>query len=253
MFTKWEDKMPDGTTTVGVSLIPVEEMQKMEAATQYLESVRELSVTNDEEAQNANEVIRTVKKTRSELDARRKEIGRPYYDKYKQVNDEYARVLTALDNGAKVISRGLIAWQREEERKRREAEAKARAEAEEKRRKAEEKARAEAAKADTYREQGREEMAEKADARAESHFEAATTTVSPVVPQKKLAGASFVKKYVAEMKDMDKAVAFCMARPELRQFVSIDLKGLERIQNAAKGNLKVEGVEFKEDMSLRNR
>jgi DNA repair exonuclease SbcCD ATPase subunit len=232
------------TATVGTELIPRTSIELMEAALEYLNSIREIIIKTQPEYEEAASVCKQIKGHINTLEKNRKELVEPYNKKVKAINDKYKEVTTKLQNGDGHIRQAMSAYYQEQERKRQEEQRKLQAEADEKRRKAEEAARKEAEKVEQYRQEGREEMAQKAEARMETAVEVATTTVAPEVEQKKVSGISYRTEYECHVKDHKAAVLFCIDSPNFVGTVLIDIKAIERAAKAFKGKLSIPGIEI---------
>lgn len=233
------------------SLIPVETKNKLTKALEFFHSLKEVKFTNEEEYNNGVELCRSVKSHINQIDSDRKELVKPFNDKVGIINGECNGIIAKLKNAETVIKKGMGDYFQAKERKRIEDQRKLEAEAEEKRRKEAEKARAEAEKAEAYREQGREEMADKAEARAETAASTASTLVAPIVTNSaKVSGTSFKTVYKAEVMDAVTAAQSCLSNDMLKQYVSVDIKGIEKLANAMKGNLKVDGIRIVADTQV---
>lgn len=226
------------------NLIPQDAEQKLAVALDYLTSIQGVTVTNQNEFEAANSVTAQLKGHIKNLEDKRLELVKPYKAKSKVIDDRFAVVRNALLNGATKIGAAVSAYRAVLERQRRQAQAIAGAAAEEKRKKEAAAAQKEIDKVKRYRTEGREEMAENAEARAVTHLDLAENTVAPVQESVKLKGTSFVDHWTAEVTDFEKAVPACMASPFTRAAVKINDKELERAQRQAKGELKLEGVQF---------
>lgn len=248
---KLRDVITDGV--VKSELIPQDAIDKVVAAVDYLAGIEEVKVNTDEEQARAATFVGELKMYSKDIVARRQEITAPYKEKATRIEKAIKPVLDAIDNGIQKISTAVITYQREVERKRLAEQRRLEAEAEEKRKKEQEKAAAELAKANTYREAGREDMAQKAEIRAETHIDAAVTTIAAVVEKPKIAGTSFVETWKAEIKDKKMAIAAMINDPVLLQHVDINIAAVEKLQNAAKGALPVPGIEFTKSFQMRNR
>jgi len=241
--------------------IPNEALAVIDGAKGYLEAVLqrlgdtvELVISNAQEYESANDVTAELKRQMDAVEAKREAVAGPLYRTWKETNGTFSAVTAKFKNATEVYGRAIAAYNRKLRLEFEEAQRKAQAEAEERRRQEEEAAQKEREKANAYREQGKEKLAEKAEVRADfRQYRASTVVAVPPPPPPKLAGTSFTASYKAEVKDVDAAVAYCMARPELRQFVTIDCAGLARLQKAAKGNLRVDGVVFEEQSTVKHR
>jgi hypothetical protein len=238
---------------VSYDLIPAEDQKSLESAVAYLDSIKELKVSSDDEENNAAKVVTQLKKDVRALILRRKELVKPHKASSDLIEARYRTVVPKLEGAIKTIGRGVIDYHAEKQRKADAAEKKRQAEADAKADREQEAARKEVEKAKQYDEDGRTEMADKARVRAGEHIEAATTQVAPVEKRVAPEGASFPAKWVPTVEDTTKAVTAMLKNPVYFQFVTIDLKGLEKLAKNLKGNIDIPGITFKKDYDMRNR
>ena len=119
------------------------------------------------------------------------------------------------------------------------------------RRQEEERARKEAEKVQKYTEQGRPEMAEKAQARMDTAQNISQNIVAPIVQNTaKVGGTTFKKVYKVNVLDLKMAVKSCLENDILSNYVDLDVKGIERLANAQKGKLSIEGIQIVEDVQV---
>lgn len=233
------------------SLIPVETKEKIEKALEFFNSLKSVSFNNDQEYENGVELCKSIKQHINTIDSDRKELVKPLNDQVGEINGECNGVIKKLQNAESVIKRGMGDYYAEKERRRIEDQRRLEAEAEERRRQEEEKARKEQQKAEAYREQGREEMAQKAEARAETAASIASTVTAPIVENTaKVNGTSFKKVYKATITNAKDAVQACLMNDILFQYVSIDLKGIEKLAGTQKGMLNIPGIFIKEEFQV---
>lgn len=227
------------------ALIPQERKEQIAAVIEYCNSVREITISNQQEYQGAAGVIGDLKKRLRDLDEAKKGVTKEWAEKKKIVDAHYKAVSDAVSNVVSKINSAMGAWYAAEQRRLAEERKKVEAEAAERQRKAQERAEREMQKAEQYREQGREEMADKATARAETAIETAETAVAPEPEDTtKVQGTSMKKVWSAEVVDVGTAAAHCLSKPELAAFVSIDTAGLVKLQTTLKGTLQIPGVTF---------
>jgi hypothetical protein len=223
-------------TTIETSLIPVTMQNKIKDALEFFNSLKNLSIKNATQYDNAVNLCKDVKVKIKELENDRKDLVAPYKDKASAIDKEYKAVRDKLENAEKVIKNGMEAFYQEQERKRIEEQRKLEAEAEAKRLAAEKKAEEERLKAEAYRMQGRAEMAAKAEARAETAEEKAANTVVQVVENTaKVQGVTMIKKYEVTVTSQETAIKNLAANPALHQFLIIDIAGIQAAVNKAKG------------------
>jgi hypothetical protein len=233
------------------SLIPVETKEKIEKALEFFYTLKEVKFSNDLEYENGVELCRSIKQHIKVIDDDRKVIVKPLNDQVGEINSECNGVIRKLQNAETVIKSGMGQYFQVKERKRIEDQRKLDAEAEERRRQEEEKVRKEQGKAETYREQGRDKMADKAEARAATAETIASSVVAPIVQNTaKVSGTTFKKVYKVSVVDQKRAVEVMLMNDILFQYVSIDIKGLERLVNAQKGRIEIEGIKITEDVQV---
>ena len=237
-------------TVETTELIPMETREKIEKALEFLESIEHVEFTKQKEYDYGVEICKSIKNNINELEKKRKELATPHYNKFKEINSEFD-VIKMLQDTEKIFKNGMNQFFQEQERKRIEHQRKLDAEAEAKRRQEEERARREAEKAEMYREKGRDEMAAKAEARAETAQTVADTIVAPVVEnQAKTSGVSYKTVYKISVEDENKAILACVGNPVLRQYVSLDVPGLQRLAQAQKGRFECDGIRVIEDKQV---
>lgn len=234
-------------------LIPRDDQHMLEVAMNYVESIKDITVGNDKEEAIAAQIVGDLKKDVKTLTGRRKELTAPFKEKAVAIESRYKEVLDALGNRITAISKHVTDYHAEKERKREEKQAIGQAEAEDAARQAQEKAEEWTQKAEEYEAAGKDKLAKQARARAASYMEKAVTKVAPVEEESTPEGTSFVKKWVAEIVDLDAAVKDMLANPLLRGLVTIDLAGLARLYTNVKGNLTVDGIRFTKQTTMRNR
>lgn len=241
-------------TTTTTELIPVEKQQSIENASkmimEFLKGAKQIKITSQDEYDNSVEICKKIMAKIKELESDRVELVKPIKDQATKIDQRYREVRCVLENGESVFKSAMKVWFAEQERKRIEEQRKLEAEAEAKRKAEEERALKELQKAEEYRAQGREAMAEKAEARAETSINVAQSTVAQVVTNSaKVAGVGFRKVIKARIINEAKAKLSCCNNPVLSSYVTLDIKGLERLATAQKGNLQIDGIEFFEDFS----
>jgi len=233
------------------SLIPIETKRKIEKALEFFNSLKQVKFSNDQEYGNGVGLCKSVKEHINVIEADRKLLVKPFNDQVTEINGECNGVIKKLQNAESVIKKGMAEYFATNERKRIEEQRKFEAEAEERRRQEVEKARKEAEKADRYHEQGREEMAEMAKARAETAAFIASNIVAPIAQNTAEAkGVSFTKKYKVNIIDLKKAVQACLNSNILSSYVNLDVAGIQRLANAQKGQISIDGLQITEDFQV---
>ena len=154
-------------------------------ATDALTTAKAVVVKTPEQFEAAGRILASIKGQLKAVEAQRRSITDPMNASVKAVNDLFRRPKEALEAAAAYYERPMADFKREEERKRREAEAKAREEQERLRREAEAKAAEERKKLEDER-KAQEELERK----AKEAKEAAEREANPV--------AAFIKRQEAE-------------------------------------------------------
>lgn len=229
-------------------LIPQSAQEQISKALELFGSLREIKITSQENYDHCGELLVQIKQMINLLEDDRKSIIKEPDGIVRSVNAHYKSVRDKLENGERVMKAARQQFFAELERKRIEQQRKLEAEAAEERRKAEAKAEEERRKAEAYREQGKETLAAKAEARAESAEVKAATTVAPIVQEVSAGKNSSMRKYLrVEIVNEQAAKLYCLNNPALCGYVTLDIKGIEKLINASKGVIKVEGVNVTEE------
>lgn len=233
------------------SLIPTELKEKIEEAMIFFFSLREISFSNDEEYENGTEKCRQAKDFINIIEKRRKELILPFEKEIEKINNPCLDVVKKLKTSECVMKEGMAEYFKQKERSRLESQLKLEAEANERRRQETEKVRKETEKANAYREQGRNEMADKAEARAAT----AAIMVHSIVPAivengARTKGTTFTKKWEVNIFDLKKAVRFCIDNDILSRYVTLDMRGLQKLVNAQKGQILIDGIKIIEDFQV---
>lgn len=155
------------------------------AAMAALDTAKAVVVTTPDQFEAAGRILAQIKGKIKEVEAQRRSITDPMNASVKAVNDLFRRPKEALEAAAAYYERPMAEYKREEERNRREAEARAREEQERLRREAEAKAAEERKKLEDER-KAKEEL----DRKAKEAEEAAQREANPVV--------AFMKRQEAE-------------------------------------------------------
>lgn len=225
-------------------LIPQSSIELMKTALHFLDTMQKVNIRTQDEYENAVGICKQIKSHINSLEKDRRSLVAPYNKKVTAINGKYKDVTSKLKNGDEHIRLAMREYHQEQVLKRQEEQRKREAEAAEIRRKAEKKARLEAEKAAKYREMGREEMAEKAEARVETAVEVAQTTVAPEVEEKKVSGVSYRTKYECVVEDKKTAIHFLVDNPMFIDHVIVDTKAIERAAQAFKGKLEIPGLKI---------
>lgn len=196
-----------------------------------------LSVTNDEEYQDAAEFLKVLKDQAGKVRDFFKPIKDAAHKAHKEICDREKMMLEPLTRAESVIKKAASGYLADQERKRREAEERARqaAKAEADRRMAE---------AIDLEKQGR--MEEAAAAMEEAEIIDSTTVTVPMSSAKKVKGVSSSRDW--EIVSIDESrvpmdVAGSVIRP-------VDTGAVMRLIRASKGSIKIPGVIYKETMKM---
>jgi hypothetical protein len=235
------------------ALIPQDKKDEINNLLMELDSYKEITVRNDEENRNLNAIMVGYKGQIKKIDALRKKAIEPYYPQVTYFNKFYNGVIARVKSFVNNCDVALGKYERDQRIKRQAEQAKRDAAATEIRRKKEEAARKEMEKAKRYAARGRTKMSAEAEARAEEKIEEAEQAVAPIVEETKLDSTSFVTKYVATVTDKAGAVEYCLSIPALEGCVDLNLKAIERQQNAAQGKWEIPGINFEKQLKSRSR
>lgn len=219
--------------------IPVPATNYQNEARAFLDSARALKVTTPEQAKTVAEDLRKIKALWKKVDETRKELKQPIDAEAAKVQAFYKPALDWLKEAEDIQKKALEKFMDEEDRKRREAEARAAEAARIEREKLEAKAReAEAAG-----------KAEKADALRERAETVAITAPAPT-PATKLAGIGSAFVYEAEVIDFADLLAFIVVNPMYHYLLKIDQTALDRIAGTLKDNFQMPGTKLVKKRSL---
>lgn len=177
---------------------------------------------NEAQWENAAELLRSVKGLQKEAESVRKQITQPMLDEKRRIDNFFTTRFTApLTEAENSLKSGMLAYQREQERKAREAQA-----AEEERARKERQRLAErAAKAE------QKGQLEKADDLRDRAAGVVAPVVTPSVPKAK--GISTREVWDFEITD-EKAVP--------REYLAVDLSKIRKVVAAMKGDTNIPGV-----------
>lgn len=186
-------------------------------------------IASPETYQWAGEQLREIKSKAKELDERRKKITKPLDEAKKQVMDLFRPALEFLTQAETIIKRKMIVYQSEQEKIRREAEAKAR----EAQRKEQERLEEQARKAEA---KGKAEQAEALRQQADM---TPAVVVAPEAP--KANGTSIRTDWEAEVMDK-KALIKAIAAGTAPDVLDVNMKTLNQMARALKDQLNIPGV-----------
>jgi hypothetical protein len=170
--------------------VQTEDKSEINAIQSLPELYRNFEIVTADHCQQAATVLSDAKKRVAVLEERRKQITKPLDDAKKSVMDLFRPATDACAALERIIKPKIAHYHNEQERIRREAQAKAEEEARKERARLE----AQAAKA---REKGKEERAEALEIKA-----ATTVAVTPAIATQKITGASVRKVWSAEVIDV---------------------------------------------------
>ena len=255
--------------TLGTSALAPQEKEEAESyrveANGLLEAAKSIRVVDADSYKVAGHFFAEIKAKIKEIEAARVRRVKPLNDTVKLLNEDFNGVKAQLESILKVVEAPMLAFQREEERKRREAEeaarkererieAEARAKAEEERRKleqarrdAEEAARAAAEAAEDPFEAA---LAQEEAARKEAEAEAARKAIEDSLREAALAKNAVVvdapAKITAAGTSLRKAWKFRIVDASLipRGYLIPDEQALGQIARTEKEAASVPGVEF---------
>lgn len=217
-------------SVIEVKPIETKEIKEMTTnAEQTLTTCQNLKIKGQEEYSYAGECLKQIKSKMTNLEDKRKEITRPLDVAKKAVMDLFRKPLDMLSEAERIIKKGLLTYQQEQETLRREQEKKlteqARKEEERKRKALEERAR----KAE---EKGNLEKAEELREKKEEVF-----VPAPVVPNQveKIRGVTTKKIWKFRIVD---------ANLIPREYLIPNEKMLGDIARATKDTLKIPGIGF---------
>lgn len=234
-------------------LIPREKLDLMQSCLDYLSSIKEVTITNDAENMAAGAIRSKLNGYIKDLGTEKKLLTKPYKEKSSYIDKEFKIVNDKLQNGFDAIGNAMGTYKLEQDRKVALEQKRLEAEAEDKRRKAQAQAVKQADLAQEARMKGNLKQAEKYDAAVEAKIEESQQTVAPIITQEKPKGTSYRMYWEVSITDLEKAVNACLSRQDLRKYVLIDTKELQKLQKAYDGSLDIEGVRFIKRLSTTSR
>jgi hypothetical protein len=183
----------------------------------------EVVIRNNDDLREISDELKQIKTLYNCLDTERKTATKPLDESKKKIMDWFRSPMERLEKAENTRKQAILAFQREQERIRLEAERKLQAEADKKRQEA-------LQKAEAVREAGKDDKAEK-------YIEKAAAIVAPILAPtvEKVAGIS--TKKVWKYRVTDTALI-------PREYLIVNDKMLGEVARATKGALKVSGVEF---------
>lgn len=199
----------------------------------------DLVISNQEQYENANVILKEIKTRWKELDEERKSITKPMDDAKKRIMDLFKKPLDLLESAENKIKKLMIGYTQEQERIAREEQERLQKEAdkiaEEERKKLEaKKARAEAS--------GKTEKAEELAMQIETIIPAQAPVVTANIG--KVSGVSYKDKWSAEVVDFNLLP---------NEYKIANQQALDKVAQATKGGITIPGVKFKSEKILASR
>lgn len=176
-----------------------------------------------------NEIANRIKL----LNEQRMKLTRPLDTAKKAIIDFFRKPVELLEKAESVRKRAIIDFQKEQDRIRREAEAKLQEEARK-------KAEALAAKAEKADEKGKSGKAEELRLQAE----ATKLNVPLIAPAPKIAGTTIRTIQSAEVTDKMELIKYIVKNPNFAMLLTPDTKMLKQLATSTKGTLQIPGVRF---------
>ena len=250
--------------TGSMLVVPKIDMEgQLRLAQQHLKDLESFAITSQPDADTIAEELAKAKKLAKDLDDQRSAIKEPFLKTGKAIDEQFKPTLEILKQIQNVCSSGLVQWQRVQEEKARQEQARLDAEAAaerqrlreeaEKQSKAAAEAEAAAAQA-TSPEQARaaQEQAQAArEAQAALQDTAAMTVSAPAFVAKTKA-ATVTDNWQAEVIEPSAAIKYIAARPELHYLLTIDSRALLNAAKMQKEALQIDGVRVFNKGSVRS-
>lgn len=215
--------------------------QLLSSAERFLAVAQSYRITSPELYEAAAADLQEIKGKLKALEEKRIAITRPLNQALKAVNDLFRKPKELLEQAEALLKRAMGAYDQEQERRRREEQARLEAEA----RKERERLEAQARKAE---EKG---QLEKAEALRESATSIIAPLVSPVAKAPKVSGIATRGLWKARVTDKAALVRHIVAeRPDLLTLIEIDSSALGALARSQKSALSLPGVEVYEEKVL---
>jgi hypothetical protein len=207
---------------------PIQEANQAKAEAEVILSISQMfTVTNHEEFVGANAELQSIKKKSKEIEAKRQELKAPILEAGRKVDDLFKPALAVLAAAEEAIKKQMIAYQREQERIRKEAEDKARIELE-------------------RAERARMKAIEKGDvtkvAKLEERVASIAATVADSPPLTKVRGFSITEIWNAQVVDFMALVKAVAAGKQPIELLLPNEKALDDLAKAHTTNLSIPGV-----------
>lgn len=213
-------------------VITVEVQEKAQETEVLAQSYENYAITTTENYAHSAEDLKKIKAKAKELDTMRKSLTKPLDESKKRIMAFFKKPLTLLGSAESAIKSAMINWQQEQE----------------KIRLAEEKRLAEAQRKETERlarlaaaaeKRGDEQKAEEFKGRSTVVESAVPTVVSKVQP---ISGINKVEVWKFRIVDATKIP---------REYMMPNEVSLGQIARATKGSVKIEGIEFYSEETIR--
>ena len=209
---------------IDIQSIDVSVIKEVEKDTQLMtQEASALVIRTQKDFETAGSLRMKIKGKIKELDEKRKSITIPLDIAKKNIMALFNPIIDRLNNGIEIIDQGVIIFSDEQDRKAREAQAKADQEARLAREKAEARAR-------ELEAQGKTERAQAMQAKADAVI---APVIIPATP--KVAGQGIQEKWYAEVVDF-KILPDAYKLP--------DQSALDKLASATKGRVPMAGVRF---------
>ena len=207
---------------------PTQEANQAKAEAEVILSISQMfTVTTHEEFVGANAELQSIKKKAKEIEAKRQELKAPILEAGRKVDDLFKPALAVLAAAEDAIKKQMIAWQREQERIRREAEDKARIELE----------RAERARIKAIEKGGVTKVA-----KLEEKVASIAATVAEAPQVAKVKGFSITEIWSANVVDFAALVKAAAKDERLLGCLSVNQGVLDDLAKAHTSNLSIPGV-----------
>jgi len=184
-----------------------------------------MEITCQEDYSRAGESLKTIKGAAERIDTMRKSMTKPLDDSKKRIMDFFRRPLEILENAEKSLKRSMLVYQNEQDKKRREEEARIAAQQKAEAEKLEKRAEKAAAS-------GKTDKAEELRAQAQQK-----ASFAPVLAPTVEAVAGINTKTVWKCRIVNTDLI-------PREYMMPNDKMLNDIARATKGTLKIPGIEF---------
>lgn len=214
--------------------IPEEAKNMSLVADKAYAAVQAYKIETEEHYNGAGEQLKVIKAMARETEAKRKALTKPLDEGKKRIMDFFRGPLQRLADAEKIIKSGMIAYDREQERKRREEEARL-----------QELARKEQARLDKLAEKRAERAAAKGDTEKAEEIRAAVSVVpAPILPTEQPKVAGIVRRTtwggeVTDKMELIKAVAAGQAPATL---LDVNMPVLNQIARSLKSEMSYPGI-----------